>query len=179
MRQSPWFHSKFHNVHFPSFLILCYRHFTTYMTMWSDTKVHYQSTKIKYHGKIQEITVKQFFDIYQKSLRLEIADFATQRLNLFSKDPAKWVINESGCEYFLKNQVTTNFQEIQINKTFRKIGKYNIKLPREAFYRKLLNGEYKYRDWLLYSKSQNSLFCFYCYFLLHVKLNLAVLVLVI
>lgn len=82
--------------------------------------------------------------------------------NLFSKDPAKWVINESGLEYFLKNQVTTDFQEIKFNKTFRKIGKYNRKLPREAFYRKLLNGEYKYRDWLLYSKSQNSLFCFYC-----------------
>lgn len=82
--------------------------------------------------------------------------------NWFSRDPVKWVINESGLEYFLKNQVTTNLQEIQFYKTFRKIGKYNRKLPREAFYRKLLNGEYKYRDWLLYSKSQNSLFCFYC-----------------
>lgn len=82
--------------------------------------------------------------------------------NLFSKDPAKWVINESGFEYFLKNQVTTNFQEIQFNKTFWKIGKSNRKLPQKAFYRKLLNGKYKYRDWLLYSKSQNSLFCFYC-----------------
>lgn len=52
--------------------------------------------------------------------------------NLFSKDPAKWVINESGREYFLKNQVTTNFQEIQFNKTFRKISKYNRKLPQEV-----------------------------------------------
>lgn len=56
--------------------------------------------------------------------------------NLLSKDPAKWIIKESGLEYFLKNQVTTNFQEIQFNKTFRKIDKYNRKLPRKAFYRK-------------------------------------------
>jgi hypothetical protein len=33
--------------------------------------------KKKNNGKIQEIKVKQFFVIYQKSLRLEIADFGT------------------------------------------------------------------------------------------------------
>jgi len=42
----------------------------------NNTKLHYQSTEKKYHGKILEIKVKQFFDIYQKSLRLEIADYA-------------------------------------------------------------------------------------------------------
>jgi len=35
-------------------------------------------------------------------------------------------------------------------------------LQREAFFRKLLNGEFKHRNWLLYSHSQNSLFYFYC-----------------
>lgn len=71
-------------------------------------------------------------------------------------------MNESEFEYYSKNQVTTNLVDIQFNKTFRRIGKYNRKLPREAFFRKLLNGEFKHRNWLLYSHSQNSLFCFYC-----------------
>jgi len=47
------------------------------MNTGNNTKLNYQPTKIKYHGKIQEIKVKQFFDIYQTSLRLEIADFPT------------------------------------------------------------------------------------------------------
>jgi len=62
---------------FPPLLFNVLDILTNYMITGNNTKLHYQSTKIKYHGKIQVIKVKQFFYIYQKSLRLEIADFAT------------------------------------------------------------------------------------------------------
>lgn len=44
----------------------------------------------------------------------------------------------------------------------RKIGKYSRYLPRQVFTRELHNGERKSRDWVLYSCSGNSLYCFYC-----------------
>jgi len=95
--------------------------------------------------------------------------------NLFSKDPAKWVINESGLEYFLKNQVTTNFQEIQFNKTFQKIGKYHGKHFIENY--SMVNTNIV----IGYCIPNLKILCFVftVYFLLHVKLNLAALVLVI
>lgn len=54
---------------------------------------------------------------------------------MFNNDPAKWVLHELEIEYYSKKQVTTNLSEIQFKKNldYRRIGKYNRKLPHDAF----------------------------------------------
>lgn len=53
-------------------------------------------------------------------------------------------------------------KSIKFKSTVRKIGKYSRYLPRQIFTRELHNGEGKSRDWVLYSRSENSIYCFYC-----------------
>lgn len=76
-------------------------------------------------------------------MNANINDPRDQYDNWLSNNPAKWVLSQSALEYFSKNQVTTKLVDIHFKKTFRKIGKYNRKLPRKAFFRILLNGEVK------------------------------------
>lgn len=76
-------------------------------------------------------------------------------------DPAQWPIDSSLTEYFILNQPHQNISKISFNKTRRIYGKYWRQLPRDIFTRKLHNGKYKIRGWLLYSSSKNTLFCFY------------------
>lgn len=65
-------------------------------------------------------------------------------------------------DYFIRNPVVSNPKIINFDNTIRKCGEFNRKLPRDIFKRKLLNGEIKDRQWLLYSTSKNAPFCFYC-----------------
>ncbi|XP_026819360.1 zinc finger MYM-type protein 1-like [Rhopalosiphum maidis] len=79
-----------------------------------------------------------------------------------SQDPALWDINSDMVDYFIRNPVESNPKIINFDNTIRKCGEFNRKLPYDIFKRKLLNGEIKDREWLLYSTSKNALFCFYC-----------------
>ncbi|KAL5246211.1 hypothetical protein ACI65C_013619 [Semiaphis heraclei] len=124
------------------------------------TSIDFDKKEASQNCKIKNIETNNVDTL--ETVKCNVKDTNIQYDCWFSNDPAKWVLNESEFEYYSKNQVTTNLVDIQFNKTFRRIGKYNRKLPREAFFRKLLNGEFKHRNWLLYSHSQNSLFCFYC-----------------
>jgi len=77
-------------------------------------------------------------------------------------DPAKWVLNTHTINYFVHKKVPICLESIKFKSTSRKIGKYSRYLPRQVFTRKLHNGERKSRDWVLYSCSENSLYCYYC-----------------
>uniref|UniRef100_A0A2H8TGB8 Zinc finger MYM-type protein 1 n=1 Tax=Melanaphis sacchari TaxID=742174 RepID=A0A2H8TGB8_9HEMI len=79
-----------------------------------------------------------------------------------SQDPALWEINSDMIDFFIRNPVVSNPKIINFDNTIRKCGEFNRKLPHDIFKRKLLNGEIKDRQWLLYSTSKNALFCFYC-----------------
>jgi len=77
-------------------------------------------------------------------------------------DPAKWILNSNTINYLVHNKISTCWESIKFKSTLRKIGKYSRYLPRQVFTRELHNGECKSRDWVLYSCSENSLYCFYC-----------------
>jgi len=62
----------------------------------------------------------------------------------------------------LKNPPFVNLIDIDFKSTKRLCGKNIRKLPYDIFERCLLNGERKKRNWLLYSKSKNALYCFQC-----------------
>lgn len=77
-------------------------------------------------------------------------------------DPALWSINNEIINFFLLNQPKQNIESIDFNTTKRLIGKYIRHLPIDIFKRKMQNGETIFRDWILYSKLKNALFCFHC-----------------
>jgi hypothetical protein len=62
----------------------------------------------------------------------------------------------------LKNPPFLNLIDIDFKSTKRLCGKNIRKLPYDVFERCLLNGERKKRNWLVYSKSKNTLYCFQC-----------------
>lgn len=77
-------------------------------------------------------------------------------------DPAKWILNSDTVNYFIYNKVTTCLESIKFKLTVRVIGNNRRCLSKDIFTKELHNGEHKFRDWLLYSHSENSLFCYYC-----------------
>jgi hypothetical protein len=74
----------------------------------------------------------------------------------------KWILNSNTINYFVHNKVSTCLENIKFKSTLRKIGKYSRYLPKQVFTRELHNGENKSSNWVLYSCSENSLYCFYC-----------------
>lgn len=85
-----------------------------------------------------------------------------EKNNVSVTDPAKWILNVDTINYLVHNKVSCHLESIKFKLTRRKIGKYYRYLSRDVFIKELHNGETKFRDWLLYSHSENSLFCFYC-----------------
>lgn len=89
-----------------------------------------------------------------------------------SQDPALWNINSDIIDFFIRNPVVSNPKIINFYKTIRKCGEYNRKLPYDIFKRKLLNGEIKYRQWLLYSTLKMHYFVFTAFYFLIKKNSL-------
>lgn len=85
-----------------------------------------------------------------------------EKKNVSETDPAKWILNVDTINYLVHNKVSCNLDSIKFKLTRRMIGKYYRYLSQDVFIKELHNGETKFRDWLLYSHSENSLFCFYC-----------------
>ncbi|KAE9544393.1 hypothetical protein AGLY_001572 [Aphis glycines] len=77
-------------------------------------------------------------------------------------DLAEWNLDSDTIDYLLKNPPFVNSIDIDFKSTKRLCGKNIRKLPYDIFERCLLNGERKKRNWLLYSKSKNALYCFQC-----------------
>lgn len=80
-----------------------------------------------------------------------------------SKDPADWIINDKTIEAVIRNPPKQNtnadFLDSAVKENSTGINRY---LTKKHFYKKLLNGETQFRDWLLYSASRGCVFCIPC-----------------
>lgn len=78
-----------------------------------------------------------------------------------SNDPADWILNEATREYVVRNGLEQNKDE-DFSKTKRQYPDTSRMLSKQAFTRKMVNGEIRERTWLVYSVSKEAVFCGPC-----------------
>uniref|UniRef100_A0A6P7GKF2 Zinc finger MYM-type protein 5-like n=1 Tax=Diabrotica virgifera virgifera TaxID=50390 RepID=A0A6P7GKF2_DIAVI len=79
-----------------------------------------------------------------------------------STDPADWTKDDRTIEYLIMNPPQQDLNIDFSSSAIRGSTGTNRSLTRNIFFRKMLNGEMKLRNWLLYSISKKSLFCIPC-----------------
>jgi len=86
----------------------------------------------------------------------------------FSNDPAHWEINSDLISYFSENIPIQNV-DADLTVSARHFGKKTIYFRKEYFSRALGNGECVNRDWLIYSPSTGSVYCYVCKIFRHLQ----------
>lgn len=79
----------------------------------------------------------------------------------YESDPALWVSTTDLCSHFLKNPPSQNVSaDFEMSKRMYK--KKTRFCQKKYFFKKLANGERVERDWLVYSVSTGTVFCYIC-----------------
>ncbi|XP_060864355.1 zinc finger MYM-type protein 1-like [Metopolophium dirhodum] len=86
----------------------------------------------------------------------------------FSNDPAHWEINADLISYFSENIPIQNV-DADLTVSARQFGKKMRYFRKEYFSRALGNGECVNRDWLIYSPSTGSVYCYVCKIFRHLQ----------
>lgn len=81
--------------------------------------------------------------------------------NLISKDPAKWILNETTIEYLLSHGIEQNIDCDFTSSKQQYTDKTRV-LAKNVFVRQHPNGEVKQRKYLVYSESKGAVFCAPC-----------------
>ncbi|XP_063780940.1 zinc finger MYM-type protein 1-like [Pseudophryne corroboree] len=106
-------------------------------------------------------TVSTSLSRSQDTSRKSIAEDITVS---YSHDPADWGlgsnITESMREYFSLNPLKNTLSDFSASRRIYSDG--TQLLTPDLFWRKMINGERVYRDWLIYSKSKGTVFCVPC-----------------
>lgn len=88
----------------------------------------------------------------------------------FSNDPAHWVINSDLISYFSKNIPIQNI-DADLTVSARQFGTKTRYFRKEYFSRALGNGECVNREWLIYSPSTGSVYCYVCKIFRHLQIS--------
>lgn len=123
-----------------------------------DTECDSNPDLILNHNDCCAITMSIEADLHADLPEEEDSDF------IFSDDPAKWDKKHYNkiIDHILLNNFTQNEEEIDISLTKRAFGNKNHVIPKRMFYTECANKELKKREWLIYSKSMNSVICLTC-----------------
>lgn len=78
----------------------------------------------------------------------------------YSHDPAEWEITENLRDYFVKNPPKQSVDDF--SGSMRLYSQQKRYFSRELMFRKVANGERVQREWLVYSPSTGSIFCYVC-----------------
>lgn len=93
----------------------------------------------------------------------------------YSHDPADWNSDDAGLiEFIVSNPVKMDPDMIDFSKTeSQDSAGIKRRATKDLFYRTQINGEQRFRDWLVFSKTNKTLYCLPCYFFGKSKSSLA------
>ncbi|KAL4085032.1 hypothetical protein QTP88_027870 [Uroleucon formosanum] len=102
--------------------------------------------------------IQSDIDISTSSKSPEIIDDLT-----ISKDPSKWVLNDTTLDYLLSKDIDQNIpKDFSVTRTYYSSINGYRSLTKLAFERQLKNGQRVFRKYLCYSSSKKALFCIPC-----------------
>ncbi|KAL4120597.1 hypothetical protein QTP88_013262 [Uroleucon formosanum] len=102
--------------------------------------------------------IQSDIDISTSSKSPEIIDDLT-----ISKDPSKWVLNDTTLDYLLSKDIDQNIpKDFSVTRTYYSSINGYRSLTKLAFERQLKNGQRVFRKYLCYSSSKIALFCIPC-----------------
>lgn len=80
----------------------------------------------------------------------------------FNEDPSEWTINDHTIDYVTKHGFKQDLKKINFLKSKRTYSDQIRYCPETIFEKKLLNGEVKPREWIVYSEKTGRVFCAPC-----------------
>ncbi len=106
----------------------------------------------------------------QTSDQCNVATFVS-----YSHEPADWDPDDTGLvEFIVSNPIKMDPDMIDFSKTESKDSSGTTRrATKELFYRMQINREKRFRDWLVFSKTNQTLYCLPCYFFGKSKRSLA------
>lgn len=104
-----------------------------------------------------------------------VNDELAQTVEEFSGDPADWVRhNNELIEFITTTQLKRDVNATDFSRSETRDNAGTLRrASKEFFFRKLINGENRERDWLIYSAKSGSVYCKPCFFFGKTKSSLA------